>query len=572
MNTPMNTLPGESRLSAAETIFLHANDEAYRRLIERIQGMNRHEAPDSILREVARAALLASEFHAGRFADGAIENMALEAGAALDLPVEVSQTPASTRTQAKRRRILHVATQVSPIGGHSRLIAHWARHDQTSLHSLAIVDQGNETVPSWLSDAMRVSGGEVIRIPTTTLSDKALRLRRLAKNQADLVVLHLHPFDVVPTVAFARTDCPPIAVFNHADHQFCLGSSVSDIAICFRTVASEHAVQRRSIAATIVLPVPLTDRPGRRTKVDARSSLGIPEDQVMLLTIGRAEKYRPSATYDFVKTVGKILEKYLNAHVYLIGETLGGITPYLRSAVHERLHFMGPVEDPSLWRSAADVYLESFPFGSHTALLEAALSGLPVVPAYAPLFPLIVAHDDSLNDLIPNPQSEEEYIERCGRLIQGSELRIELAEALQDRLRIDHVGAGWLRRLAAVYEKTDYLSHNPQPIPVSQCCITDGDCALSLWHARADGENWTSDIFRNSTGAMLRHSAFVARTAADYIGAVRFGVRAVRHDPWSRASWRVLTLTVLGKTAGRVVMRTRQYWKKFSRKGRSEPA
>src|SRR5690606_34285328 len=103
--------------------------------------------------------------------------------------------------------------------------------------------------------------------------------------------------------------------------------------------------------------------------------------------------YRPCSHYDFTATARKILDRNLLAHLYVVGETLQGLAPYLRSSLHDRLHFVGPVDDAKLYRASADVYLESFPFGSQTALLEAALSGLPVVPAYAPLFPLLVAND-----------------------------------------------------------------------------------------------------------------------------------------------------------------------------------
>jgi hypothetical protein len=279
--------------------------------------------------------------------------------------------------------------------------------------------------------------------------------------------------------------------------------------------------------------------------------LGIPEDQVMLLSIGRAEKYRPCGPYDFVATAGKILQGHPRAHIYVVGDSLSGIAPYLRCAAHERLHFVGSMEDPSLYRAAADVYLESFPFGSQTALLEAALNGLPVVPAYAPLFPLLVANDDALHGILSNPRCEQEYVERVELLIQQREQRVELGKMLQKRLLADHVGEAWLARLAAVYHETHCLAHRPRPVPLSPCSITDSDIGLSLWHVVADGKTYSTSNQADGVKAVLCHTAFVAKEVCDYSKARRFAWRAFCHDPYRRASWRLLIVTVLGR-AGRL--------------------
>jgi hypothetical protein len=230
-----------------------------------------------------------------------------------------------------------------------------------------------------------------------------------------------------------------------------------------------------------------------------------------------------------------------------VGASPEGIGPYLRGAVHERLHFVGSIEDPSMYRAAADVYLETFPFGSNTALLEAALSGLPVVPAYAPLFPLLVANDDAVQDVLLNPRDEQEYVDRVDRLIREPERRAELGQQLRNRLLLANVGDGWVARLADLYRQTDRLTHNPRPIPSTACSATDADITLSLWHVVADGRTYSMDTSSDPVSAVLCHSAFVAREVGNYASARRFAWRAVRHDPFRRTSWRLLALTVLGR-------------------------
>jgi glycosyltransferase involved in cell wall biosynthesis len=424
------------------------------------------------------------------------------------------------------------------------------RNDHTSCHSLMVLNQKDRAVPQWLFEAVTSNGGElVVGTSELPLVKKAKWLRELARLSADLVVLHNGSFDVIPTVAFAVHDCPPVVKINNEDHSFWLGSSVSDMVINLRTAGAEHTVNRRFVSSNMVVPVPLHYPLTQVPQRDARRLLGITQAQIVLLSIGRPEKYRPSGPYDFVRTAGKILDRHPEAHLYVVGESLSGIAPYLRSPLHKRLHFVGSIEDPSLYRAAADVYLESFPFGSQTALLEAALVALPVVSAYAPLFPLLVANDDAIQDLIDNPKNEQEYIERVDLLIQQPQRRMELGNILQKRLLIDHVGEGWLKRLFAVYQETDHLTHSPRIIPTSSCSTSEQDIGLSLWHIYTNGKDHSGSIYGDDTLAALSHTAFLAKYVGHYAKARRFAWRALCHDPYRLASWRLLAVMLIGRAA-----------------------
>jgi hypothetical protein len=208
----------------------------------------------------------------------------------------------------------------------------------------------------------------------------------------------------------------------------------------------------------------------------------------------------------------------------------------------------------SVYRAAADVYLESFPYGSQTALLEAALSGLAVVPAYEPLAPMLVASDEALRDILVNPQTEQEYLERVDLFIRERGLRAELGETLRNRVLSDHVGEGWLRRLASVYSKTDGLAHRPSPIPAAPCSTTDADTGLSLWCAGGHSKTSAEMISSDPVAALLRYAAYVAKHVGDYGTARRFAWQACQHDRSQIASWRVLAVAVLGRL-GRTIRR-----------------
>lgn len=530
--------------------FLQANNEAYEWLVEKIQSMDSRVDAEAVLQKIVVAARFAAIFHPGRFADGAIENVAFEIGTKLrDDVAEGGGFLLPVARNESRRRILHVATDVLGIGGHTRMLCHWVREDRSSCHSVLLLSQPEETpIPSWLSDAVKSSGGELLVFPMLSgLCQKAKWLRETSRRIADLIVMHHCPFDVVPTVAFAVKECPPVAVLNHADHLFWLGSSVTDVIINLRTVGAEHSAMHRFVGHNTVLPIPLTMTTKKLSRKDARQTLKIPENQVVLLSIGRAEKYRPSGEYDFVATAGKILKRQPDAHLYVVGESVTGISPYLRCALHERLHFLGSIDEPSLYRAAADIYLESFPFGSQTALLEAALCGLPVIPAYAPLFPLLVANDDAVHDLLPNPIHEEEYRERVDFLIKQPSQREELGMTLQSRLLVDHTAEGWLKKLAVIYEEIGVLTHIPKSIPITQCGTTNASIGLSQWHIVADGKTHSTGVPVECLEAVLCHTAFVTKEVGNYATARRYAWNALWQNPIRWSSWLLLGVTLMGK-------------------------
>lgn len=540
--TPSNPWGREGR-------FLQANDAAYRKAAGRIAESNWRRNPDATLAQLELAARSATRFHSGRFADGLLENILLEMGRELstergDLLDDRSCLPTSTK-----RRILHVVSAVLGIGGHTRTIQHWIEHDSASCHSVLLMGQGHLPIPAWLGSTVTTRGGALLALPAHfSLRAKAARLRAIAA-KADLVVLHHGGWDVVPSLAFAVGDGPPVVVLNHADHEFWLGSSIADLVINLRSAAVAHTRERRFIDRNTVLPIPLGPRSAVCDKAEARRRLGIPVSQTVLLSIARAEKFWPHGNYDFVGTARRILQRIPGAHLYMVGESVDGLRCYFRGALPDRLHLLGVIENPSIWRAAADVFLETFPFGSQTSVLEAAQSGVPIVPSYAPLFPLLVANDDSLVDLLANPDSEEAYIAKVEGLIRDPAERERLAEELSERIQRDHVGEGWIHRLSPVYAATDHLGHRPHRIPATTCQSSPADVGLSHWRIMADGRSTAPVDSGDIDSALLAHRAYVARETHEYVESVRHAGSVLRKGPLTSAAWRLLLVNALGQSA-----------------------
>jgi glycosyltransferase involved in cell wall biosynthesis len=527
---------------------LSRNSRSYEDLAFLTSGLRADGRADTVLECIAALATFASRHHPGRFADGRVENIAWEIGRRLERTAGEEGVPGTPfelppGAAGSRRRVLHVASAVRTTGGHTRTILNWVRLDRESQHTLLLTGQGPFDVPPRLAEAVSEGHGGLIVFPTgARWSAKALWLRAVARSGFSLVVLHHFPDDVTPTVAFAGEDCPPVALLNHTDHHFWLGSTAADVVVNLRGVGQALSEERRFTRANAVLPIPLTDPLLEQSRAAARAALGIPADRMMLLSVGRAEKYTPTETHNFYATAAKILDQHPEASLYLLGVSEAEAREQSGGSVHGRLYPLGPLDDAAAYQLAADVYLEGFPFGSSTALLEATLAGVPAVPAFAPAFELIATHDDALTDLLRTPADEGEYIAAVSQFIRDAEVRRRVGAECRERLLNSHTGAGWLERLERVYRQVEATAHRPGPIPEARCLFTETDSALSAWQESRLAREPEADA-RQFVRGLVFGAAYRARQWGDYRGAWHLLGRSLRL--WGRDGRTVSALAKL---------------------------
>ena len=106
-------------------------------------------------------------------------------------------------------------------------------------------------------------------------------------------------------------------------------------------------------------------------------------------------------------------------------------------------------QDAALFCRAADLYLEGFPAGSLTALLEAGEAGLACVRAPRACIPPYASDGVGLDE-VEQPKDVEDYIRTAVGLAQDANARVELGKKLQRAIRSHHCGEGWLARLREV--------------------------------------------------------------------------------------------------------------------------
>ena len=392
---------------------------------------------------------------------------------------------------SKPKKILHVATAMASIGGHSRMLWRWLQQDPDRCHSLVLTRQFPKPIPQALSQAIKDRHGKIYQLNRNpgNIIDWAKQLREIAAD-ADLVVLHVNGADVIPTIAFANKEfSPPICFLDHADHLFWLGASISDVVISLRESGMKLAQSRRTIESNRNFLLPIVLEPIQRNlpRDVAKQQLGISKDSVLLLSIARAVKYKKMDGISFADAHISLLKQYEQAILIVVGP---GDREDWASAIEQtqgRLKVLCETEHTAVFYQAADIYVDSFPFVSNTSLLEAGSYGTPLVSRYP--YPsessaILGADMPGLTGNLLRVNTLEEYTKILSKLIEDSEFRQSLGVATSGKIADTHWGDGWQQSLEKFYS---YASTIPKiNIPMNfadKMLLEDLDCLISRVHS-----------------------------------------------------------------------------------------
>lgn len=415
-------------------------------------------------------------FECAVLASAELEQQLLQIGLRLKAP----DTEAGLRR--KSNSWLHVLTEVRPDGGHSVMLRRWLQQDpQQNSHSVVLLAQ-TVPVPESLVDVLTARNGSLYRMdPRDGLLDRVRRLREIVRAHADVVVLHTHPWDVIPTVAFAHHGGPPVLLVNHAAHIFWAGASIADVILNCRYSPQEDewTAKYRGNGRIMHLPIPLDD-PGQGGRVGgadqenrrmARKVLKLPADALVMLTVGIDNKYTPLPGVDFLPAVEAVLMAQPRSCLVAVGPKFDARWMALKEHTGGRLVLVDkqPATSMAGFFDAADIYLEGFPFGSTTSLLEAGLRGIPCVLTPKTCPPPFTTDGIALH-MLTQPSGVPEYVTRILELLDDNEERRRIGNSLADSIRRHHCGKGWAgyleevqNNMPAVHEVR--LLTAPLPVP-----------------------------------------------------------------------------------------------------------
>lgn len=436
--------------AAAATSRLESNYEEYLRLVETARRHLRRGRLDDAAAWAQIAGHYAWMNHTGLFASPALEELLGELGARLP-------APPSPRPRARAdREVLHVVTQCYQTGGSTQAIACWMEQDGDRHHRVCVTRQRGAPPPDKIVSRLDAPS-DLIRLDTRRggLMARAARLRALAR-QSDLVLLHLHPYDVVPVIAFAgAADLPPVIYVDHCDHVFWVGTSIATVVMHMRDSGRDLAGARRGIDAARSLVVPRPLRPTGRTvdRREAKRQLGIDPDRVLIVTAADGSKYRPVGSPGFLDIVVPVLEEHQNALLHAAGPSPDADWSAASDKTGGRLRALGTLPDVRLLQEAADVYIDSYPFSSLTSLLEAGSLSVPAVTyrGHPADCGVLGADTRGVDEHMVRAADPAEFKRELGRLIADPDLRCHLGEQTAGAIRATHTGRGWLTAVEDLY-------------------------------------------------------------------------------------------------------------------------
>lgn len=375
------------------------------------------------------------------------------------------QIPDSTGDAPKpapggRRKILHVATQLYGTGGHTQTVARWIGQDAASEHSIALTRQGSAAIPDKIYSAIG-SSERLFRLDLQRggLVERA-RLLRQQVSAFDFVVVHAHPYDVVPAVALGSASSPPCIYVNHADHVFWLGTSAAHVVMNLRESGRALCVARRGIDETrcVVVDRPLdsgTAEISDGSRLARREAMGIGPQDVLIVSAAAGSKYERVGDIGLIELVKALLKTEPNVVFCVAGPVPEGQWAEAAVATDNRIRAIGPLPTIAPLLEAADIYVDSFPFSSLTSLLEAGGRGLPLVTyrGHSDECAVLGADSPGLDDVILAPTNPNEFHSVMRALVSSRDKRSRDGDAARQAVLAGHDAHRWAASMEDLYTK-----------------------------------------------------------------------------------------------------------------------
>lgn len=286
--------------------------------------------------------------------------------------------------------VLHVATLTCNVGGHSRVIERWIElAPDNQKHSVVLLNQTCE-IPQKLKANIANKNGKLHIFETTdNILEKAKKLRKLSM-QYEYIVLHIHMEDPTAVIAFGTEEFTrPIMFFNHADHMFWVGKSISDKIVDFRTIQS-ITKDKRGIFDPFILPIPaeMIDI-NSFDKIELRKRLRLPLDKRIILTIGSEFKFNSLNRKNLIEPLKQILKNNPEAICIAIGPS--SKNPMWKKAYKEtigKIQAIGTInydKEYFDYIKACDLILDSWPMNGGTVLKDAICCFKPLLSLKNPI-------------------------------------------------------------------------------------------------------------------------------------------------------------------------------------------
>lgn len=330
---------------------------------------------------------------------------------------------------------LHVMSMCCKIGGHTRVVERWVGQSPSEQeHSVVLLEQNDVPIPELLQENIKGKSGELIIFEKgMDYIKKALKLRELALHY-EYIVLHVHMDDPTALIAFGTEKFTrPVIFFNHADHLFWLGKSISDIVVDIREQGSVTRSGRK-IDKNFVMGVPVENKTVKKIdKNQVREKLAIPEDKKFILSVGSEFKFTPLNNKSIVDVLHKKLLSNKNVLLYLIGPSVENkYWKNVQKKYVEKIKILGEVDYENEYFeyiNSADLILDSWPVGGGAVMQDAINCGKSVLSLDTPLGQL-----DYLSKSNCYCKTEQEFLNKIQKVLDDKEFADEIINEVKNNL------------------------------------------------------------------------------------------------------------------------------------------
>ena len=350
----------------------------------------------------------------------------------------------------KPKTVLHVLTKAYNSGGHTRVVERWIDNTKDLYqNSVVLLKQGKDAIPQLLLDNAKASNGDIFIFPKyLTKIQRALKLREIALNY-EYIVLHTHMPDPIATIAFGTEKFPrPVLFFNHADHMFWIGKTISDVVLDIRTYKS-ISKSYRNIKNTKFCPIPCDfSRNTYISREEARNILNLDQNQKYIMTSGSSFKYKPVCGDGIFDTIIDILDANKNLNLIVIGadnENWSKIHSLFSSRVF--LNSVMPYENYLKYVSAVDVILDSYPMNGEATLIDAMKAQTPFIS----LDTICSGQSDFVIKSKGYCRTKEEVVKKIHDIFNSREARKSLLEDELFYFEKEYSIENWTKNILNIY-------------------------------------------------------------------------------------------------------------------------
>lgn len=427
------------------------NIDLRNRLIAKAELLFSEKAYEKAIEIIARLAKIEGKYYLGYLSSIRSEILLQKIGQKL-FPVSQYKTKTTTT-----RKVLHIATEFYNVGGHTRVALDWIKNDTKSISEILLVDQ-NAPFDLLEEDI-------IYKLKGATPIERAKQLRLfLEENYFDIIVLHQHMEDVVPTLALwdmKGKGGSKILFYNHSNFRLSLGSIIAHkrVNFCIGDVPLSEAYRyplHECVLPFVLgenLPKPLTD--AALNELKKRYSV---ENQLVFFSVGSVYKYRPFNDQNFFQEWNAFLEKHPNCALIVVGCTATDVKAYCPEIkLAPNLKLMGKVHHIESFYQVADYIVDIYPLQTGLGTLMGLYYGLPPILPYKENSMVI---GNEANKLFPQGvvdycsyRTQEAYFNFLAQELETGAYRKAAQPIIQQYVENNLLTAPWQEQLEIIYKE-----------------------------------------------------------------------------------------------------------------------